>query len=91
LPFDFAFVLFHARRHRHRRAFTDNVAWDGARTVQELLGHKGVETTMLYTHVLNRGGRVVASPLDRLRKPMGVESGRIMRTDLSHKTAQAGG
>ena len=48
--------------------FTSSSLEDGydIRTVQELIGHKDVKTTMIYTHVLNRGGLGVRSPVDAL-------------------------
>jgi integrase len=61
-------LVKHVGCHTFRHSFAAHLPEDGydIRTIQELLGHKDVSTTMIYTHVLNKGGHAARSPVDGL-------------------------
>ncbi len=72
-------ITKHVTSHTFRHCFATHLLWTGTdiREIQRLLGHSDVKTTEIYTHVDNRVGSVVTSPLDRLKEEAALESARL--------------
>jgi integrase len=83
-------ITKHVGPHVMRHSFATQLLADGhdIRTVQQLLGHRDVRTTMLYTHVLNKGGVRVRSPADWLESSVRTAVGR--RRDVADEDGPAG-